>query len=253
MIQIIYTKRGIIKFILLCLIFSLVSKQLCDEIEKIRHKLKNVSKRKIMFLDETHLKLNEAVRSTLIAPNETQYVIVSENTSYSKRYDMIACCSGSQVFPCMIYTPNERTRTGVKGINTKMLITYIQNLLAQSLGATDEYPIYLVIDRSTIHNEEEMMQAFHDNGCQSLVEIIKMPTQAAKRLSPLDNTLFHQWKDRCRQHDLITDKNIEQIMNDEWNKVTAEQLYSYYRHCGLTSTSQRYFDCPLPAVHKHTK
>jgi hypothetical protein len=225
---------------------------MCENIAKIRRRLKNISKRKIIFLDETHLKLNEAVSSTLLAPGETPYVIVSDNTSYSKRYDMIACCSGIQVFPCMIYTPDERTRARVKGINTKMLITYIQTLLAQAIGATDEYPIYLVLDRSTIHNEIEMMQAFHDHGCQSLVEIIKMPTQAAKRLSPLDNTLFHEWKERCRQHSKILSNNIEQIMNDEWNKITSNHLYSYYRHCGLTTSTKPYFDCPLPTQHKHT-
>ena len=71
---------------------------MCENIAKIRRRLKNISKRKIIFLDETHLKLNEAVSSTLLAPGETPYVIVSDNTSYSKRYDMIACCSGIQLF-----------------------------------------------------------------------------------------------------------------------------------------------------------
>jgi DDE superfamily endonuclease len=231
----------------------IVTKELCDAIEKIRRKLKNISKRKIIFIDETHLKLNEACRSTLVAPGENEYVIVNDNTSYSKRYDMIACCSGEQTFPCMIYTPNERTSMNVKGINKKMLIKYIQDILAQAVGATDLYPIYLVMDRSTIHNEDEMMEAFHDNGCQSLVEIIKMPTQSAKRLSPLDNTLFHQWKEKCRQHNLLTNKNIEQIMNDEWNRISPINLYSYYRHCGLTTSPQPYFDCPLPSLHKHKK
>jgi hypothetical protein len=47
----------------------------------------------------------------------------------------------------MIYTPNERTSMNVKGINKKMLIKYIQDILAQAVGATDLYPIYLVIDR----------------------------------------------------------------------------------------------------------
>lgn len=79
-----------------------------------------------------------------------------------------------------------------------------------------------------------MLDTFIYNNCQSIVEIIKMPTQAAKRMSPLDNTLFAEWKMRCRNHEKITMKNIVQIMNDEWNNITPEHLYSYYHHCGLT-------------------
>jgi hypothetical protein len=64
---------------------------------------------------------------------------------------------------------------------------YIQDILAQACGALDRYPLYLVLDKSTIHNKEEMLEAFHDNGCQELVDILKMPTQAPKRMSPQDN------------------------------------------------------------------
>jgi hypothetical protein len=109
----------------------------------------------------------------------------------------------------------------------------------------------LILDRSRIHNEKEIIEAFHDNGCQQLVQILKMPTQAAKRLSHLDNSLFHEWKQRCRNQEKITMKNIEQIMSDEWNNIPPDHLYSYYRKCGLTSGVDPYFDCPLPSVHKH--
>ncbi len=229
----------------------LVSIQHCESIAKLRRKLQNISKRKILFLDETALRLNEAATTTLVYPGETEYVIVDENTAYSKRFDMIACCSGAQVFSPIIFSPKERKQAGVKGINTKMLIQYIENILAQAVGAIDEYPMYLVLDKSSIHNEQEILDAFHYNGCQSLVQVTKMSTQAAKRMSPLDNTLFAEWKQRCRNHDRITMRNIEQIMNDEWNNITPEHLYSYYHHCGLTSRVDPYTDCPLPSTHIH--
>ncbi len=205
----------------------------------------------MLFLDETALRLNEAPTSTLVAPNQTQYVVVEDNTAYSKRWDMIACCSGTQVFPPIIYTPKDRADAGVKGINKKMLIKYIQDILAQAIGSTDEYPVTLVLDKATIHNEKEILDTFHLNGAQNVQQIVKMPTQAAKRMSPLDNAMFHEWKERCRNRQTITMSNIQQIMSDEWNRFTKEETYSHYQHCGLTSSTQPLFDCPLPSTHAH--
>ena len=132
-----------------------------------------------------------------------------------------------------------------------MLIRYIQTLLAQAAGALDRYLLTLVLDRSNVHNIDQIMEAFHDNGCQDLVQVVKMPTQAAKRMSPLDNALFHEWKDNVRKRGPLKESNIEQGMADEWNNIPIEHIYNYYRHCGLTSRTHPYSDCPLPAVHKH--
>jgi hypothetical protein len=123
---------------------------------------------------------------------------------------MIACCTGKEVLPPIIYAPNER----VKGINKKMLHQYIQNLLAQSAGALDRYPLCLIIGRATIHREEEMLQEFHDLGCQELTEVIRMPAAAGKRLSPLDNSLFNVWRQRVLARGKLTERNIKQRMSD---------------------------------------
>lgn len=102
-----------------CYCFA-VTKKLCDDIAMLRRKLIKISKRKVLFLDETHLRLSAAPTSTLVYPGESEFVVVEDNTSYAKRFDMIACCSGTQVFPPIIFTPKERADAGVKGINKKM-------------------------------------------------------------------------------------------------------------------------------------
>jgi hypothetical protein len=197
------------------------------------------------------LKLNTAPTYTLGAPGEKEYVVVEDTSSYAKRYDMIACITSKEVLPPIIYTPDERKAMSVKGINTKMLITYIQHTLAQAAGALDRYPLYLVLDNASCHNKAQILEAFHDNGCQDLVDVLFMPTQAGKRMSPLDNNLFHEWKERIRNDHPITMKNIEQLMSDEWNNLPPQHLPHYYKHCGLTGRGNVYFDCPQPSVHKH--
>lgn len=228
-----------------------VGSSLCRSISGLRRKVQKIGKDHILFLDETALRLNEAPKRTIVLPGETAYVIVEDTTAYAKRYDMIACCTGNEVLPPIIYTPSERAEAGVKGINEKMLITYVQTILAQSCGALDRYPLILVLDKASIHNKEKLLEAFHDNGCQELVDVWKMPTQAAKRMSPLDNSLFHDWKERIRKRAPITSHNIQQLMADEWNNIPSRLLRSHYKHCGLTGKRDTYFDCPDPIGHRH--
>lgn len=144
---------------------------MCEQIAKIRRKVQRIDKNKILIL-------------------ESAFILSNETSKYAPRYDMIACCTANEVLPPIIYSPSERG----SGINANMLHEYIRNLLAQAAGALDRYPLWLVVDRATIHTEESMLQEFHDWGCQELEQVIKMPSAAAKRLSPLDNGLFNVWK-----------------------------------------------------------
>lgn len=228
----------------------LVTSSHCDSIATVRRKLQRIAKDRVLFLDETAVRLSEAVTTTITLPGETKYVLVDDDTSYSKRFDMIACINGEQVFAPTIYTPKERSDAGVKGINTEMLIDYILSTLGQETWALDRAPLTLVIDRSRIHNVDRMLEAFNERGGH-VMDITMMPSKAAKRLSPLDNALFHDWKQSIRKHGPLTLHNIEQIMNDEWNKITKEQIKAHYHHCGLIGYADVYKDCPLPRQHRH--
>jgi hypothetical protein len=232
-------------------VLRVVLPSLCDSIAALRRKIQVVGSDHVLFLDETAMRVSEAPTHTIVLPGESAYVVVDETTSYAKRFDMIACCSGKELLPPIIYSPSERADAGVKGVNNKMLVTYIQNVLAQACGALDRYPLYLVLDRATCHNEKNILEAFHDNGCQDVVEIWKMPTQAAKRMSPLDNSLFHDWKERVRRRAPIHESNIEQLMADEWNNLPPRLLHSHYKHCGLIRWQEPYSDCPQPSSHVH--
>ena len=160
---------------------------------------------------------------------------------------MIACCSGESVCPAIIYTPAERGA----GITQDMLLDYIRNLLAQAAGALDIYPLVLVVGSASIRNEGKIMETFHDWGCQVLTEVIKMPAAAAKRLSPLDNSLFNIWRQKVLSGGTLRKANIVRKMSDAWNQITASDIDAQYKNCGLKRRQDVYFDCPNPAEHKH--
>lgn len=227
-----------------------VSPDLCDDIARLRRKIKRISKSRTIFLDETAVRLSEADTHTIVLPGEQRYVIVEETASYSKRFDMITAVNGDKVFAPCIFAPQERKMYGAKGINTEMLIDHILNTLGQETAALDNPPLILLMDKSQVHNEQQILDAFRERGGH-VMEVWKLPTNSAKRLSPLDNALFHEWKQAIRLHGPLTLQSIQQVMSDEWNKITKQQIQAYFHHCGLTCSTHPYADCPLPAAHAH--
>lgn len=235
-----------------CLIFllSIVSHDLCEEIADVRRRLQRMDKKYVLFLDETAVRENEAIRSTLTAPGEEPIALATSTTTYAHRYDMIACCSADKVFIPFIYSPTERVAAGLKGINTNVLLRYIHSTLGQEIAALEKKTIILVMDKASIHNKQKLIEALEEEHA-AVVEIILMPTSSAKRLSPLDNSLFHLWKHKVRENAPLTDFNIVQIMSDEWNKISRRTLLAQYVHCGLERGKDPYFDCPQPSLHNH--
>jgi hypothetical protein len=227
-----------------------VSPEICEEIAEMRRKIQKISKKRIIFTDEVGVKLNETEGFTLVFPGEKAYLEATDTTSYAARYDMIAFCNGEQVLVPFIITPEDRKRQGVSGITKKLLHISIQQLFAQALGGLNEYPLFIIADKASIH-KKDLLDAFHEMGCQDVKDVWLMPNQAAKRMSPLDNSLFHYWKERVRKHAPLTLSNVVQIMSDEWNKLSSELIHSQFRKSLLLRRQDPYADCPEPASHQH--
>jgi hypothetical protein len=226
-----------------------VSASECEQIADMRRKLQRSATTHVLFLDETATRLSEAPTRTLVLPGEQSYVVATETSAYSKRYDMIACCVGDRVLLPKIYSPAERAGAGVRGINGAMLHQFIDDVLAQAVEGLDRYPLTLVLDRAPIHlNLDAIREVFRDRGSESIKGILLMPPNAAKRMSPLDNSIFHDWKEEVRKQCPLTRNTITQVMNDAWMKVKPQP---HYKHCGLTRAKDPYFDCPAPAQHRH--
>lgn len=215
----------------------------------MRRKLQKIGRNHVLFLDETALRLSEAATHTIVLPGEQPFVLATETTSYAARYDMIACCVGDRVLVPKIFTPAERKGADVRGINRAMLLQFVDDVLAQAVEGLDRYPLTLVLDQAAIHkNLDALRQAFADRGSEAIKDILLMPANAAKRMSPLDNALFHDWKEVCRKHTPATKNNIVQIMSDAWNKMKPGP---HYKSAGLMRGQDPYFDCPAPDAHRH--
>lgn len=221
----------------------------CDEIAQWRRKLRRIGAKHLLFLDETGRREGEVENYTIVLPGYQPNVECSNVTSYAPRYDMIAVTAQDRVLVPKIFSPADRLHESAKGINGKMLIKFIDDILAQAVEGVGQYPLTLVLDRATIHkNVDNILQAFRDRGCYAITQILLLPPLTAKRLSPLDNTMFSEWKHECFERGPLTKYTIKRVMNDAWSHLDPAP---YFRHSGIADRRDVYFDCPDPLNHNH--
>ena len=70
---------------------------------KVRREFQCISNRELILLDETHLRMNEIMRTTLVAPGKIPYIIVTDSSSYAACFDIVTVIVGSQVLPPVIF------------------------------------------------------------------------------------------------------------------------------------------------------
>jgi hypothetical protein len=90
-----------------------VSAGLCDQIADMRRKLKRIDKRRLLFLDETALRLSAAPTHTIVLPGEQAYVVATETS----------CCDDSGAVPDahVSYLAQRRERRGEWVVGVRMV------------------------------------------------------------------------------------------------------------------------------------
>jgi hypothetical protein len=215
-----------------------------------RKDIQRIAKKKLLIFDETHCRISEVPTHTLVLPGQSPNVTVTDTGSYAARIDMFACIHESGPLPASTLGPIERKEEGVKGITTNLLVRYITDTLAPAVAGLGQSSYVLVLDNARIHNLAKIIEAFASSGVV-IERLVYLPTLAAKRLSPLDNALFHDWKEKIRSQCPLKLANLPRIMVQEWTRINNDLIRAHYKNCGFTRGCDPYFDCPKPTVHKH--
>ncbi|CAF4279788.1 unnamed protein product, partial [Rotaria sordida] len=107
----------------------------------------------------------------------------------AERYDFIGAINGSQATACMILSPTDRKNRHIEGITKEILNEWIVNTLAPAINRLSVNNVYLIYDKSRVHNKADMIQALKTGKCKSIIDVCYMPTASAKHISPLDNPI----------------------------------------------------------------
>lgn len=166
-----------------------------------------------------------------VAPLETP-------SAYAPRLDFIAACSGQEPFPGYVITPEDRKRMDVKGVRTASFTDFVRHYLAPALNESKQDNFVLVLDKSPIHNTDKIKEALDKAGCDKVARILVLPKETAKKVSPLDNALFHDWKENIRKKKglkKIGVDELEDLMETEWAALKPAKLASHFHKSKLFS------------------
>ncbi len=111
--------------------------------------------------------------------------------------------------------------------------------MAPKIKELKQGPI-ICMDKGLAFKEEEVKEAIHDGGGTNLCDVWFFPTNTAKFVSPLDNNLWHELKDRVRAQKPATEDSTARTLQRQFMATQPTAIENYYRHCSLTRRSDPY-------------
>lgn len=201
----------------------LVDRQHWNDIAKIRRFLQRIGNNRLVFIDEMAIYSIMPPRRTLVAPEHEPLIIVQKLSAYAERYDFIGTINGSEAIACMILSPTDRKNRHTDGVTKEILNEWIVDTLAPAINRLSIDKVYLVCDRSHIHNKMDMIQALKTGKCQSVVVVCFMPTAPAKYISPSSNPIWHSIKERVRSQYPITKNNLPSLLSETFESLSKRE------------------------------
>ena len=122
------------------------------------------------------------------------------------------------------------------------VLGFIRSKVAPAIVEVGVKEPKVVVDKALRITAAEIREELKEGGVNDALPPLVMPRATAKYLSPLDNTLWHELKDRVRKRKPTTASGMAGIIREEWNAITPAHLHHYYHHCGLTRRSDPHTD-----------
>ena len=105
-----------------------------------------------------------------------------------------------------------------------------------------EEKVILCLDKGLHLKPEEVKEALHQGGAKNTQDAWVFPTNTAKFVSPLDNSLWHTLKTRVHARKPQTEEETAQALEEEFMSMDVNEIRNYYKHCALTRGSDSYKD-----------
>ena len=124
------------------------------------------------------------------------------------------------------------------GVKTKdMVKKFLKNQLAPQSEAMKLKEVIVCMDKGLSFKQKEAKEEIRLGGAKNLKDVWILPTNTAKFVSPLDNTLWHSLKERVRARKPKTELGTAKIVKEEFMNISATDIQSYFRNCKLTLRS----------------
>jgi len=177
----------------------------------------------------------------------TPRVRAEKHEKYEPRVDMWGAITYSGPLVCETLTSKQRKKVtnsktkkkGVKGYTKSLVKKFLKTKLAPKIKELKQGPI-ICMDKGLAFKVEEVKEAIHDGGGTNLCDVWFFPTNTAKFVSPLDNNIWHELKERVRAQKPATEDSTARTLQRQFMATQPTAIENYYRHCSLTRRSDPY-------------
>lgn len=213
-----------------------------SEVISFRKKAKRFGAKNLVFMDQSAVRMGDPPSRSIVPPGCAAVVIAPTNALFPDRIDIMGACAIDRTLALQIMTPAQRKQRGIKGWRKVQVLDFIRKRLAPSMNQLEGERFALCMDKALSIKSQEALETLRAGGCRRAQFAWHIPTGAAKHVSPLDNSLWHEYKQRVRQHRAPDIDTLCRVLRAEWKKQSSENLHAYYRHCGLTRAADPHKD-----------
>jgi hypothetical protein len=216
-----------------------------DSVISLRKKCQNVSKSSLVFLDGSGIRSEPRPLAGLSVAGTPAVTTAEKPEKYEPRIDIMGAISYNGPLACETKTskqrraiPNPRKgKKGVKGYTKAMVKNFLRNKLSPKIQDMKAKEVIVCMDKGLAFKEDEAKEQFRAGGTRKVKAVWILPTNTAKYVSPLDNTLWHTLKERVRARKPRTEEGTARIVKEEFKSFTGLEIQNYYRKCKLTRNS----------------
>jgi hypothetical protein len=211
--------------------------QYLEHVKSFRRKAQRIGIKKLVFVDQTNVNESYRRRYGLAPKGKKAKVSTRKPSRYTPRVDVMGACVGDHVLDLDVLTPDQRKKAGVKGYTKARVLKWFRETLALNIQALHREGIVVVVDKALSMKPDEAKGALVAGGCSEDVQVWVMETNIAKHCSPLDNAIWHEWKDMVRNEQPINESSLLRIIQRQWHSLDSQHVTNYYRKCALTGGS----------------
>jgi hypothetical protein len=202
-------------------------------VEKFRRKLQRISKKKLIFIDQSSIEIGARPHRGLHVQGKQPKSAMHRSSVYPKRIDIMGAISYNKVLSVETNTPAQRRQERRKGYRKIDILNFIQTKVSRDLVRLGEDDVVFILDKGCNLTVDEVKAAFKKGRCNLVKDVLLIPTSAGKHVSPLDNCLWHQLKEGVRAKCPIDEEATIAAIKSSWKEVSKDNLNNYYRHCAL--------------------
>jgi hypothetical protein len=211
----------------------------------MRKKCQNVSKKRLVFIDGSGIRAEPRKLYGLAISGQTPKTTAEKPEKYEPRVDIMGAISYNGPLACETKTSDQRkaipnpkkNKVGVKGYTKGMVKKFLKDKLAPKIKEMKTKEVIVCMDKGLAFKEEEAKEQLRVGGAQNVKHVWIFPTNTAKYVSPLDNTLWHSLKERVRARKPKTEIGTARIVKEEFMKISPENIQNYFKNCRLTRGS----------------